>query len=440
MRDLFIHGGRVVSPEGTTDADILIRNGTIESVAPGLPAPTDATVLDATGKLVFPGLIDTQVHFREPGMTHKEDLASGSLCAVGGGVTTFFEMPNTKPPTITPEALQDKLDRAHGRAWADHAFFMGATADNAEQLAEWERLPGCAGIKIFMGSSTGSLLVDEEAALERVLRSGKHRVAVHSEDEARLRARYADVEPGSPYRIHPDVRDVEAALISTRRLLNLAEKTGRPIQLLHVSTAEELDLLRERDLGELVTAEATPNHLFLTAPECYDVLGSLVQMNPPVRTQRHRDALRQAIADGVIDVIGSDHAPHTLEEKSKPYPDSPSGMPGVQTILPLLLVAVKEGWLSLEQIPLLTAHGPARIYGIEKKGTIAPGFDGDLTIVDPNETGPLPLEWLHSKAGYSPYLGLPLAGWPQTTIVRGRVVYDNHAPVGDADGAPAVLA
>jgi len=440
MRDLLVHGGRLVTPDGITDGDILIRDGSIVSVGPDLTAPVGAQVVEATGKLVFPGLIDTQVHFREPGLTHKEDLASGSLAAVGGGVTTFFEMPNTKPPTVTPAALQDKLDRARGRSWADHAFFMGATADNADHLREWERLPGCAGVKIFMGSSTGSLLVDETEALERVLRSGSHRVPVHSEDEARLRARYADVVPGSPYRIHPEVRDVEAAVISTTRLLNLAEKTQRPVHLLHVSTAEELDLLRERDLGELVTAEATPNHLFLTAPDCYDVLGSLVQMNPPVRDERHRDALRQAIADGVIDVIGSDHAPHTLDEKQRPYPESPSGIPGVQTILPLLLLAVKEGWLSLEQIPLLTAAGPARIYDIQKKGTIAADFDGDLTIVDPNVTDPLPLEWLHSRAGYSPYLGLPLAGWPVTTILRGRVVYDNHAPVGEPDGEPAVLA
>jgi len=440
MRDLFVHGGRLVTPDGIVNADILIRDGTIDSVAPDLTAPTRAEIIDASGKLIFPGLIDTQVHFREPGLTHKEDLASGSLAAVGGGVTTFFEMPNTKPPTISPEALQDKLDRARGRAWADHAFFMGATAENAEHLAGWERLPGCAGVKIFMGSSTGSLLVDETEALERVLRSGKHRVPVHSEDETRLRARYAKVKPGSPYRIHPEVRDVEAAMISTRRLLDLAERTGRPVHLLHVSTADEIELLRERDLGDLVTAEATPNHLFLTAPDCYDVQGSLVQMNPPVRDQRHRDALRQALADRVIDVIGSDHAPHTLEEKERPYPDSPSGIPGFQTILPLLLLAVKEGWLSMEQIPLLTSHGPARIYGIQNKGTVAPGFDGDLTIVDPNETGPLPIEWLHSRAGYSPYLGLPLAGWPKTTILRGRVVYDDHAPVGNPDGEPAVLA
>ena len=438
-RDLLIHGGRLVTPTGVRGADILIRGGTIAAVAQGLTAPAGATLLDAGGKLVFPGLIDTQVHFREPGLTHKEDLASGSLAAIGGGVTTFFEMPNTKPPTISPEALRDKLDRARGRAWADHAFFMGATRDNADMLAEWERLPGCAGIKIFVGSSTGSLLVDDDETLERIFRSGHTRIAVHSENEQRLRARYAEVKEGSPYRIHPEVRDVEAAVSSTRRLLDLVEKTRRPLHLLHVSTAEELDLLRERDLGDLVTAEATPNHLFLTAPDCYDVMGSLVQMNPPVRDQRHRDALREAIADGTIDVIGSDHAPHTLDEKQQPYPRSPSGIPGVQTILPLLLVAVREGWLSLEQIPKLTAEGPALVYGIRNKGALEPEHDADIVLVDPSVQQPLPLEWLHSRAGYSPYLGLPLAGWPVTTILRGRIVHDRMAPVGSPDGRPAEL-
>ncbi len=439
-RDLLIHGGRLVTPQGVREADILIRGGAIVAVSERLTAPAGAMLLDAGGKLVFPGLIDTQVHFREPGLTHKEDLASGSLAAVGGGVTTFFEMPNTKPPTVSPEALQDKLDRAHGRCWADHAFFMGATRDNADMLGEWERLPGCAGIKIFVGSSTGSLLVDDDDTLERIFRSGHTRIPVHSENEKRLRARYAEVVEGSPYRIHPEVRDVEAALSSTRRLLDLVEKTRRPLHLLHVSTAEELDLLRERDLGELVTAEATPNHLFLAGPDCYDVLGSLVQMNPPVRDVRHREALREALSDGTIDVIGSDHAPHTLEEKQQPYPKSPSGIPGVQTILPLLLVAVREGWLKLEQIPLLTAEGPARIYGIQRKGALEPGCDGDVTLVDPSIDQPLPLEWLHSRAGYSPYLGLPLAGWPVTTVLRGRIVHDRFAPVGDPDGRPAELA
>jgi len=434
--DLLIRGGTVVTPSGASRRDIRIRDGSIAAVGPTLEASPGTDVIDASGKLVFPGLIDTQVHFREPGLESKEDLESGALAAVAGGVTTFFEMPNTKPPTTSPEALADKLGRARGRCRADHAFFLGATAENAERLGEWESLPGCAGIKIFMGSSTGTLLVAEDDALERVLRHGRRRCPVHSEDEARLRERYAKVERGAPYRVHPEVRDVEAAVRSTRRLLDLVEKTGHPVQLLHVSTAEEIELVRERGLGDLVTMEATPNHLFLEAPSCYDEHGALAQMNPPVRDRRHRDAIRAAVASGVIDVIGSDHAPHTLEEKRRPYPESPSGIPGVQTILPLLLTAVRDGWLRLEQIPLLTAEGPARIYGIARKGRIEEGFDADLVIVDPDVTEPLPLAWLRSRAGFSPFVGTPLAGWPETTLVRGHVVYGHHEPVGDAIGRP----
>ncbi|MEM8886187.1 MAG: dihydroorotase [Planctomycetota bacterium] len=437
--DLFVHGGRVVSPRGVSESDILVRDGRIAAIGPGLTAPAGVEVLDASGKLVFPGLIDTQVHFREPGLEHKEDLASGSLAAVAGGVTTFFEMPNTKPNTTTPELLADKLARAKGRCWADHAFFLGASEDNAEQLGEWESLPGCSGIKVFMGSSTGSLLVEDDPTLERVLRHGKRRVPVHSEDEPRLRERYATVEKGAPYRVHPDVRDVEAAVKSTKRLFALAEKTGHPVHLLHVSTAEELDLARASTLGELLTLEATPNHLFLHAPDCYDEHGSLAQMNPPVREKRHQEALRAALLDGTIDVIGSDHAPHTLEEKQQPYPDAPSGIPGVQTILPLLLTAVRDGWLPIERIPLLTAEGPARIYGIARKGRLEPDYDADFVIVDPDVTEPLPVAWLRSKTGFSPFVGTKLAGWPETTVLRGTVVYHRHATVGDPRGKPVTF-
>jgi dihydroorotase len=434
--DLLIRGGTVVTPNGAETRDILVRDGRFASIEPSIEPPAGVEIVDAAGKLVFPGLIDTQVHFREPGLEYKEDLASGALAAVAGGVTTFFEMPNTKPPTTSPDALANKLERAAGRCRADHAFFLGATEENAERLGEWESLPGCAGIKIFMGSSTGSLLVADDEPLERVLRHGTRRCPVHSEDEARLKERYARVERGAPYRIHPEVRDVEAAVRSTRRLLDLVEKTGRKVQLLHISTAEELELVRERDLGELLTTEATPNHLFLEAPACYEEFGAQAQMNPPVRDRRHREALRAALADGTIDVIGSDHAPHTLEEKGRPYPESPSGIPGVQTILPLLLTAVRDGWLRLEQIPLLTAEGPARIYGIARKGRIAEGFDADLVLVDPSVDEPLPLAWLRSRAGFSPFVGTPLAGWPETTIVRGQVVYHRHEPVGEPIGRP----
>ena len=287
-----------------------------------------------------------------------------------------------------------------------------------------------------MGSSTGTLLVEDDATLERVLRSGVRRVAVHAEHEPRLRERYAEIEPGSPHTVHPHVRDVEAALTATRRLLDLVERTGRPVHVLHLSTAEEVALLRERDLGDLVTAEVTPNHLFLVAPDCYERWGALVQMNPPVRDLRHQEALREALADGTLTCIGSDHAPHTLEEKARPYPQSPSGIPGVQTILPLLLTAVREGWLTLPDVVRVAASGAARAYGIAGKGALDVGMDGDLVIVDPAERGPLPLDWLRSRAGYSPYAGMRLHGWPRTTVLRGRVVYSENATVAEPAGRP----
>lgn len=434
--DLLVRGGRVVSTAGLADVDVHIQGGAVVTVGEALTVPDDVAVLDARGMLVFPGLIDPQVHFREPGLTHKEDLASGSLAAVAGGVTSFFEMPNTKPPTIDPEALVDKLRRAEGRAHADHAFFLGATPENAERLGEWEDAPGCAGIKVFMGSSTGSLLIAGDADLERVLRSGRRRVAVHSEDEDRLLERYAAIEPGTPVSRHPDVRDVECALRATTRLLNLVEKTGRPIHLLHVSTAEEIALLRERALGDLVTAEVTPHHLFLEAPDCYERLGSLVQMNPPIRDRRHRDALREALIDGTLTCIGSDHAPHSLEEKARPYPESPSGIPGVQTTLPLLLTAVRDGWLAYPDIVRICVTGPVRAYGLADKGELRPGAAGDLVLVDLSRQDPLPASWLRSRAGYSPYESMPLAGLPVATVLRGRVVYRGNTAVGEAVGRP----
>jgi len=434
--DLLVHDGRVVSPEGVHSGAVLVLGGRVAAVGADVGAPGEVPRLDARGMLVFPGLIDPQVHFREPGLEHKEDLASGSLAAIAGGVTSFMEMPNTRPATTTPERLADKLARAAGRAHSDHAFFLGATAENAEHLGEWERLAGCAGVKVFMGSSTGDLLVRDDATLERVLRCGERRVAVHSEDEYRLQERYAALEPGANVVRHPQVRDVETALRSTRRLFDLVERTRRKVHLLHVSTAEEIALLRERDLGELVTCEVTPNHLILAAPECYERFGAWAQMNPPVRDVRHRDALREALADGAIDCIGSDHAPHTLAEKSEPYPRSPSGIPGVQTILPLLLTAVRDGWLALEDVARICCSAPARVYGIAGKGALAPGMDGDLVLVDPDVREPLRLEWLHSRAGYSPYVGLQTAGWPVVTVLRGRIAYRDRTPARSPHGRP----
>ncbi len=439
MSNLLVVGGQLVGLDLVARQDILIQQGRVEAVEASLSPPEGTEVLDATGLLVFPGLIDPQVHFREPGLTHKEDLQSGSLAAVAGGVTSFLEMPNTSPATTDPELLRQKLQLAAGRAHADHAFFLGATADNADLLGEWEQLPGCAGVKVFMGSSTGDLLVPDDETLERVLRSGSRRVAVHAEDEPRLRQRYSQVDPERGVEQHPDVRDVLCALRATTRLLDLAEKTGRKVHVLHLSTAEEVDLLRQRDLGDLVTAEVTPNHLFLAAPECYRRFGTRAQMNPPVRGRHHRDALRQGLVEGVITCMGSDHAPHTPEEKDRPYPESPSGIPGVQTTLPLLLGAVDEGWLRLTDIVRVCCAAPAQVYAIQHKGPLAPGVDGDLVLVDPTVTGPLPAGWLRSR-GESPYVGMPLHGWPTTTVLRGEVVYRDHGLLAAARGRPLVMA
>jgi dihydroorotase len=434
MGELFVEGGQVVGHGGPAVADVWIRGGKVAAVGGELRPPPTTPRLDARGLWVLPGLIDPQVHFREPGLEHKEDLASGSTAAVAGGMTVFLEMPNTKPPTTDRAALEDKLRRAAGRCRADHGFFVGATAENAERLGDLESLPGCAGVKLFMGSSTGGLLVRHDADIERVLRSGRRRVTVHAEDEDLLEQNYRSLGPGQPVTRHPQVRSVQAALRATTRLLDLAERTGRPVHVLHVSTAEEVDLFVERDLGELVTFEVTPNHVFLTAPDCYEQRGSWAQMNPPVREARHRDRLREALATGLAACIGSDHAPHTAEEKARPYPQSPSGIPGVQTTLTLLLTAIRDGWLNWSDVLRLCHEGPRRVYGLEGKGLLEPGTDGDLVLVDPRRSGPLPAEWLHSRSPCNPFLGVELAGLPVTTVLRGDVVYRDGAPVGEARG------
>jgi dihydroorotase len=439
---LVVRGGRVVTADGILDAcDVAIRDGVVEAVSPNLPVRDGVDEIDARGKLVLPASIDPQVHFREPGLEHKEDLASGSRAAVAGGVATFFEMPNTNPSTTDPDALEDKFRRASGRAFADHAFFLGATAENAEQLGEWESLPGCAGVKLFMGSSTGGLLVEDDETIERLLRAGSRRVTVHSEDEYRLRERYAAIDRDHAHvRQHPEVRDVESAVRSTTRLLNLAEKTGRRVHVLHISTAEEVAMLRDRALGDLVTAEATPNHLFLHAPDCYEEHGTWAQMNPPVREKRHQEAIWQGLHDGVLTCIGSDHAPHRPDEKERPWPGSPSGIAGVQTTLPLLLTGVRDGRLRLEDIVRFCVLGPLRVYAAEHKGALVPGCDGDVTIVDPDDDREITLDMLESRAGGSPFVGRRLAGWPVTTIVRGCVVWNDGRPVGEASGRRVTFA
>ncbi len=431
--ELILRGGTAFTPAGPAATDIGVAAGRIVALG-DLGAATAPTVIDAHGLTVLPGVVDTQVHFREPGLEHKEDLATGTAAAALGGVTAVFEMPNTKPSTTTDAAIADKVARARGRAWVDHAFFLGAAADNVAHLAEWERLPGCAGIKVFMGSSTGSLLVADDETLGRVLASGRRRVAVHCEDEARLAERKALIEGGAHPRRHPEWRDVETALAATRRLVRLAEQARRPVHVLHVTTAEEMEFLAGHK--DLATVETTPQHLTLAAPDCYDRLGTYAQMNPPIREARHREALWRAVAEGVVDVLGSDHAPHTREEKDKPYPQSPSGMTGVQTLVPLMLDHVNAGRLSLERFVDLTASGPAHIYGIVGKGRIALGYDADFTVVDMKAERVISNQWIASRCGWTPFDGTRVVGWPIATIVRGRVVMRDGQLLDQPAGAP----
>lgn len=416
--DLLLTDAEILAPGGRGEAAIGVRGGRIAAIG-DLASAKAAERLSLRGLTVLPGVIDSQVHFREPGATHKEDLESGTRAAAMGGVTAVFEMPNTAPQTVDAAAIQDKLDRAAGRAHVDHAFFVGATGENAGLLGALERLPGVCGVKIFMGSSTGGLLLPDDGGLARALRSGTRRIAVHAEDDLRLTARKGFAEAGRP-ETHPVWRDEETAIRATRRLLHLAEAAGRRVHVLHITTADEMALLA--GFKDLASVEVTPQHLTLAAPDCYATLGSHAQMNPPIRGESHRAALWQAVADGVVDVIGSDHAPHTLEEKAQSYPASPSGMPGVQTLVPIMLNHVAAGRLSLERFVDLTAAGPARLYGIAGKGRIAVGYDADFTIVDLRATRRIEERWLASKCGWSPFTGMTVTGWPALTVIRGRVV------------------
>lgn len=429
--DLLLRGGMCATPNGIAQTDIGIRGGKI--VAIGSLSGRAAAVFDAKGLHVLPGVIDTQVHFREPGNEHKEDLETGSRAAVLGGVTAVFEMPNTSPPTTSRAAIADKLTRAAGRMHCDHAFYVGATPANVGALAALERLPGVCGVKAFLGSSTGTLLLDHEDAILAALKGGSRRMAVHSENEERLRERKGLAVRGD-LRTHPVWRDAETARSSTERVLRLARTAGRRLHVLHVTTADELPLLAES--RDLATVETTPQHLTLAAPECYERLGTLAQMNPPIREAHHRAALWQAVTDGLIDVIGSDHAPHTREEKAKTYPESPSGMTGVQTLVTLMLDHVAAGRLTLERFVDLTSAGAARIFGIAGKGRIALGYDGDFTIVDLKAKKRIENSWIASRCGWTPFDGLETTGWPVATIIRGLTVMRDGAVVAAGEGKP----
>ncbi len=415
--DLVLANGTMVNQDGAFSRDVGVRNGRIAGIG-DLRLASAGERVNCTGLHVLPGVIDSQVHFREPGPVHKEDLETGSRAAVLGGVTAVFEMPNTDPTTTTAEALADKMARAKDRMHCDFAFWVGGTHDNVADIFELERLPGAAGIKVFMGSSTGRLLVADDEGVLAILKQISRRAAFHSEDEQRLNERRGLRVAGDPSS-HSVWRDEVAALRATQRLVRLAREARAQVHVLHVSTSEEMELLVQAK--DVATCEATPHHLTLSADD-YPRLGTKLQMNPPVRAAKHREGIWRGLQQGVVDVLGSDHAPHTLEEKAKLYPDSPSGMTGVQTLIPVMLDHVNAGRLTLQRFVDLTSAGPARIFRILGKGRIAAGYDADFTIVDMKRAETIRDSWIASRSSWTPYDGKTVTGWPVGTIVRGRRV------------------
>src|SRR6202790_1610605 len=430
--DTILKSGTVVNQDGEGVRDIAVRGGRIAAIG-GLGQASAAEVIDCKGLHILPGVMDTEVHFREPGMTHKEDLETGSRSAVMGGVTAVFEMPNTDPLTVTEAAFTDKVKRGRHRMHCDFAFFIGGTRDNVADLPELERAPGCAGVKVFIGSWTGALLVEDDASMRRIFQVIRRRAAFHAEDEYRLNDRKGLRIDGDP-RSHPVWRDETAALMATQGLGQPGHETGKRIHVLHISTKEEIEFLR--DHKDVASCEATPHHLTLVAPDCYERLGTRAQMNPPVRSADHRDGIWRGIEHGIIDVLGSDHAPHTLQEKAKPYPASPSGMTGVQTLVPLMLDHVNAGRLSLARFVDLTSAGPARLFNIACKGRIAAGYDADFTGGHVERSAAITKTGGASRAGWTPYDGMRVTGWPVGTFVRGRRVMWQGELVAPSTGEP----
>ena len=417
--DLLIRHGTAVLPWGMEATDIGVQDGKIAAL--GVPAAASATeTIDARGLHVLPGLIDPHVHLRDPGDAAIETIPTGTRAAVLGGLAAVFDMPNTAPSITDTARLAWKQDYAARESWCDIGLYVGGTKTNIPELAALELTEGVCAIKIFAGSSTGDLLVEDDASLERVMRSGRRRIAYHSEDEYRLRDRRKLFASGEPFARHMDWRDVECAFLGTRRLMALAQATGRPAHILHVSTAEELAYLR--DFRDLATCEVLLNHLTQIGPEAYETLGGYAVMNPPIRDRRHYEAAWAAIADGTVDTVGSDHAPHSRAAKERPWPDTAAGLTGVQTIVPIMLDHVNAGRLTLPRLVDLMCAGPARVYGALGKGRLAAGYDGDFTLVDMKHTRRIEESWIVSPCGWTPFAGMTVTGWPVATIVRGRAV------------------
>ena len=429
--DLILRRGTAVLPWGEEAADIGVRQGRIAAIGVGGDATADE-VIDAGGLYVLPGLIDPHVHLRDPGDAGVESLASGTRAAVLGGLAAVFDMPNTTPAITNAERLAGKQAHAERVAWCDLGLYVGATKANVASLAALETGRGVCGIKVFAGSSTGDLLVEDDASLERVMRAGRRRIAYHSEDEYRLQARRKMFRSGAPYATHAEWRDEETAFLGTRRILALARATGRPAHVLHVSTAEELDYLK--GFRDIATVEVLVNHLTQVAPDAYDRLGGFAVMNPPIRGPRHREAAWAAVRDGTVDTLGSDHAPHPRAAKLKPWPECPAGLTGVQTLVPVMLDHVSAGRLTLARLVDLLCAGPARVYGVVGKGRLAAGYDADFTLVDMKCRRRIEESWIVSPCGWTPFAGMTVTGWPVATIIRGRTVMRDDAVIGAPHG------
>lgn len=417
---LLIRHARILLPDGEfLQGDVQIENRQIVRVAPTISTDAVDQEIDANGLTLLPGAIDPQVHFREPGLEYKEDLTTATRACARGGITSFLEMPNTKPLTTTQEVLTAKLQLASQKCLVNYGFFIGATAENLPDLQTAHPTPG---IKIFMGSMHGALLVDQEAALENIFATGTRLIAVHAEDQNRIRQRRELFAGATDPAVHSQIQDNQAALNATQLALKLSKKYRRRLHILHLSTGEEANLLRQ-DKPAWVTAEVTPQHLLLNT-DAYATIGTLAQMNPPLRSSLDNQILWQALLDGVIDFIATDHAPHTLEEKAQSYPNTPSGMPGVETSLALMLTQAMQNRCTIAQVSHWMSTAVAQAYGIPQKGSIAPGYDADLILVDLDHYYPVRREDLQTKCGWSPFEGWNLTGWTQMTIVGGQVVYD----------------
>ena len=431
MLDLIIKNGQCYIDGELKNLDVAIKDGKIQQIGKILEKAKEE--ISAKDQIILPGCIDTQTHFREPGSTDTEDLHSGSRAAIVGGITSVFEMPNTNPPTSNMKEFQRKLDLAQDRMYCNYAFYFGATADNSEDLASLKDLEGCCGIKLFAGSSTGNLLVAEENDIDKVFQNSSKVVAVHSEDEAILNINKKLIKKGDVH-THPVWRSVECAISSTRRIVKIAERYKKKAHVLHITTKEEIDFLSQHKGN--ITFEITPQHLTMYAPDFYNKLGTYAQMNPPLRDKSHYDRLWYAVRNNLNDTIGSDHAPHLKLNKDKEYPNSPSGMPGVQTILPVMLNHVNEGRLTLNQLINYVCENPVKIFGIKNKGFIKEGYDADFTIVDMNKIIEIKNENIESKCKWSPFNGDKFKGTAVATIIRGEVKMKDGEIIGDPKGKP----